>query len=135
VTAVCASWEDNPTYHIRCYACFGVVEIARVILRMNVSLVITAIFGSWHRERTTAHHRASPLVASIDGLLKRSDGVEWSLQTRPGRVGKIRIGWEIVSIHSIEQKSARLTNGVAIDVEMLRAAERRNGSLFEQLGV
>lgn len=97
--------------------------------------MITAIIGSWHRGRTTAHHRASPLVASIDGLLKRSDGVEWSLQTRPGRVGKIRIGWEIVSIHSIEQKIARLTNGVAIDVEMLRAAERRNGSLFEQLGV
>lgn len=104
-----------------------------MILRMNVSLVIVAIIDS--RGRTSAHHRASPPVASVNGLLKRSDGVEWSLQTRPGRVGKIRIGWEIVSIHSIKQESARLTNGIAIDVEMLRATERRNGSLFEQLGV
>ena len=29
----------------------------------------------------------------------------------------------------------KLTNGVAIDVEMLRAPERSDGSLFEQLGV
>ena len=87
------------------------------------------------QRHTTTHHRASPLVASVDSLLKRSDGVERSLQTRPGGVGKIRISWEIVSKRSIEHKTARLTNGVAIDVEMLRAPERRDRGLFEQLGV
>ena len=87
------------------------------------------------QRHTTTHHRASPLVASVDGLLKRSDGVERSLQTRPGRVGKIRISWRIVSSRSIQLKIARLTNGVTIDIEMLRAPERGDRGLFEQLGV
>ena len=87
------------------------------------------------QRRTTAHHGASSLVASVDGPLKRSDGVERSLQTRPRRVGKIRIGWEIVSSRSIEHEIERLTDGIAIDVEMLRAPERRDRGPFEQLGV
>lgn len=32
-------------------------------------------------------------------------------------------------------KIAKLTNGIAIDIEMLRAPERSDGSLFEQLGI
>lgn len=87
------------------------------------------------QRHTTTHHGAPPLVASVDSPLKRSDGVERSLQTRPGRVGKIRISWNIVSSRSVERKIARLTNGVAIDIEMLRAPERRDRGLFEQLGV
>jgi len=38
-------------------------------------------------------------------------------------------------MHPSEHEITRLTNWVAIDVEVLRAAKRRDSSLFEQLGV
>lgn len=36
---------------------------------------------------------------------------------------------------SFEENAAKLTDGVAIDVEVLRATQRSNGSLFKQLGI
>jgi hypothetical protein len=54
-----------------------------------------------------------------------------------GRVGLERSGsaGKLLATIQLSTKIARLTDGVAIDVEMLRAPERRDSCLFEQLGV
>lgn len=54
-----------------------------------------------------------------------------------GRVGLERSGsaGNLSACNLSEAQYRELTNGVAIDIEVLRTPERCDGSLFEQLGV
>lgn len=55
------------------------------------------------------------------------DAVVWGLKD----LGRLDSG----QYRSPQQEAAELTNGVAIDVEVLRATQRSDGGLFKQLGV